>query len=251
MFLLQAPSDDMLSPWKVSLPEGWVQTSDCDRYIRLCKLTNLPMESKQPVVVELCLVVNTDGSWSVYARKCRLDSSSCKLLENVPEIMTPECLPAVVKLLDGCSICMGHPEEEYCMLAKSRKGVFKDSSSKTVKASLDTAPFISSRRYYQEAVRTSKCEILVSSGRCLHCKAYRPTLRALSKKAKSLTSPNRRATTSASTWNWRFLTTPQRKQRVKSRTAEVCCCNTSTVFNTWAISMHSGMASAGILHAYV
>ena len=79
---------------------------------------------------------------------------------------------------------MGHPEEEYCMLAKSRKGLFKDSSSKTVKASLDTAPFISSRRYYQEAVRTSKCEILVSSGRCAHCKAYRPTLRALSRKRR-------------------------------------------------------------------
>ena len=82
------------------------------------------MESNQPVVVEFCRAVNADGFWSVYARKCRLDSSSCKLLENVPEIMTPECLPAVVKLLDGCSICMGHIEE-YCKLAKSRKGFLK------------------------------------------------------------------------------------------------------------------------------
>ena len=245
--LLQAPSVDMLSPWRISLPEGWVdQTTDCDQCVRLCKLKNLPLESKQPVVVELCLVVNTDGSWSVYARHCCLGSSSCKLLENVPDIVTPECLPAVVKLLDSCSICTGHTDKEYCELAKSRKGVFKDSSGKTVKASLDTTPFVSSRRYYKEAVRTTRCDILVSSGRCAQCKAYRTNLRSLAKKAKTLTSPNRRASTSASTWNWRYLTTPQRRQRVKSRTAEVCCCNT---FNTWAINRVR--AGAGILYASV
>lgn len=223
MCLLQPHSDDTLSPWRISLPGGWVdQTSEC---IRLCKLINLPIESKQPVLVELCLVVSGDGSWSVYARNCCLQPLSCKLLANFPEIVTPDCLPALVKLLDGCSICIGHPEEEYCQLAKSRKGGFRDASGKRVKARLDTTPFISAHRYYKEVVRTANCDILVSSGRCMHCKAYRPILRSLSKKAKSLTSPSRRPTDSASTWNWRYLNTPQRKRRVMSRTAEVYCCN--------------------------
>lgn len=83
-----------------------------------------------------------------------------------------EYLPSMVKLLDGYSICMGHPDEKNCELAKFRKGVFKDSSSKMVKASLDATPFISTHRYYKEAIRTTKCDILVSSGRSIHCKAY-------------------------------------------------------------------------------
>jgi len=81
---------------------------------------------------------------------------------------------------------MGHPDKEYCELAKSRKGIFKDSSSKAVKARLDSTPFISSCRYYKETVRTTKCDILVPSGRCTHCKAYRLTLHSLAKKAESI-----------------------------------------------------------------
>lgn len=224
----------MLSLRRISLPVRWIdQSSESDECVRLCKLKNLPLESNQPVVVELCLVVHTDGSWSVYACNCCLQSSSCKLLENIPDCMTPECLPSVVKLLDGCSICVGNPDEQYCELAKSRKGVLKDSSGKAVKATLDTTSFISSHRYYKETVRTTRCEILISSGRCTHCKAYRPTLRSLAKKAKSHTSPDGRATTSTSTWNWRYLSTPQRKQRARSCTAEVCYNN---IFNAWAIN---------------
>ena len=219
----------MLSLRRISLPVGWIdQSSESDECVRLCKLKNLSLEGNQPVVVELCLVVNTDGSWSKYARNCCLQSSSCKLLESIPNRMTPECLPSVVMLLDGCSICVGHPDEQYCELAKSHKGVFKDSSGKAVKATLDTTSFISSRQYYKETVRTTRCEILVSGGRCTHCKAYRPTLCSLAKNAKSHTSPDGRATTSTSTWNWRYLSTPQRKQRARSRTAEVCYNN---IFN--------------------
>lgn len=215
---MQTPVD-MLSRWKISLPDGWInQTSECDRCVRLCKLKNQPLESNQPVVVELCLVVNADDSWSVYARGRSLGSSSCRLLENIPDHLVPESLPSVVKLLDGCNTCMGHPDEEYCKLAKSHKGIFKDSSGKLVKASLDSTPFITSCQYHKETVRTTNCDILVTSGRCDPCKAYRPTLRSLAKKAKSQKSPSRKATT-----NWRYLTTPQRKDRAKSRTKEVCC----------------------------
>ena len=129
----------MLSLRRIFLPVGWIdQSSESDKCVRLCKLKNLPLDSNQPVVVELCSVVNTDRSWSVYTCGCCLGSSTCNLLENVPDYMTPECLSSVVKLLDGCNICIGHPDAQYCELAKSRKGVFKDSSGKTVKATLDT-----------------------------------------------------------------------------------------------------------------
>ena len=155
-----------------------------------------------------------------------------QLLENIPDRMTPECLPSVVKLLDGCSICVGHPDEQYCELAKSRKGVVKDSSGKAVKATQDTNSFISSRRYYKETVRTTRCEILVSSGRCTHCKAYQPTLRSLAKKTRAIHhqmegQPQVHLLGIGNTSQLR------RGNRTRSRTAEVCYNN---IFNACAIN---------------
>ena len=172
-------------------------------------------------MVDLCLVVSTNGSWGVFAQNSRLGSSTSHLLESIPDNVTPEYLPSLIKLLDGCSICIGNPEEEFCDLAKSRKGMLKDSSGKVVKASLDVVPFVSTCHYYKESVRTTKCEILVSSGRCIQCKAYRPTLRSLAKKSRSSKSPDKKAIETGSHWNWRYLTKPQRRERAKSRRTEV------------------------------
>lgn len=123
----------------------------------------------------------------------------------------------------GLSICMGQPDKEYCELGKFCKGVFKDSSSKMVKASLDAPPFISAHCHYKETMRTTKCDILVSSGRCTQCKAYRPILCSLAKKVRSQLSPSRKATISTqSTGDTSQL---QRKERAKGRTKEVCCSN--------------------------
>ena len=59
------------------LPVGWIdQSSESDECVRLCKLKNLPLESNQPVVVKLCLVVHTDGSWSVLKTPLRDLASS-------------------------------------------------------------------------------------------------------------------------------------------------------------------------------
>lgn len=119
------------------------------------------------------------------------------------------------------SICMGQPDEEYCKLGKFCKGVFKDLSSKMVKTSLDATPFISAHHYYKETIRTTKCDILVSSGRCTQCKAYRSILCSLAKKVRSQLSTSRKATTSTqSTGDTSQL---QRKERAKGHTKEVCC----------------------------
>ena len=65
---MYGPSVRDASSWKIVLPDGRVdQTSESDKHIRLCRLKNLPLESNQPVVVDLCLVVSTNGSWGVFA----------------------------------------------------------------------------------------------------------------------------------------------------------------------------------------
>ena len=117
-------------------------------------------------------MVSTNGSWGVFAQNSRLGSSTSHLLQSIPVNFTPEYLPSLVKLLDVCSICKGNPEEEFCDLAKTPKGMLKDPSGKMVKASLGVVPFVSTCHYYKESVHTTKCEILISSGRCIQCKAY-------------------------------------------------------------------------------
>lgn len=60
----------------------------------------------------------------------------------MPGRLTPSDLPVVVKALDRCITCPGNHDADYCELAKSQKGVFKDSSSKVVKAKLHLSPFL-------------------------------------------------------------------------------------------------------------
>ena len=83
-----------------------------------------------------------DGRWLIHASGNQLTPSNCKLVESMPGRLTPSDLPVVVKALDRCITCPGSNDADYCELAKSQKGVFKDSSSKVVKAKLHLSPFL-------------------------------------------------------------------------------------------------------------
>ena len=69
-----------------------------------------------------------------HANGHQLTSSNCELVESMPGRLTPLDLPVVVKALDSCITCPGNCDADYCELEKSQKGVFKNSTSKVVKA---------------------------------------------------------------------------------------------------------------------
>ena len=222
--------------WPISVPSGWVEqtTEDC---IRFCKLENLPVgTTNSPVVVLFCLVVHTDASWSVFTRNNRLTPDTCNLLHGTPDILSPPDLATLVAVLDTCTTCKGNPDEEFCRLATSQKGHFKKTRGGAIVAVLDTSPFLNSGCRIITTIRRSDCEILVSEGVCGPCKRYRPTLRSLLSKSKVKKRTDRK-TTASSRVNWRYLTTPERKARVKGRTTQVrICANLSCTYKVMGIA---------------
>ena len=161
-----------------------------------------------------------DGSWEVFAHYHRLTPSSCQLLSQFPDVLSPDELPSLVDALDKSTVCRGNPDEAYAELAHCRKGIFKDASGENIRAKLDSTPFICDDSFYLCTVRTSDCEILVPGASCSRCKEYRSTLRSFVSKAKAKKPPEERQQPSSTT-NWRYLNTPEKKERAKRRTEEV------------------------------
>lgn len=162
-----------------------------------------------------------DGRWFIHASGNQLTPSNCKLVESMPGRLTPSDLPVVVKALDCCITCPGNHDADYCELAKSQKGVFKDSSSKVVKGKLHLSPFLlSDGTCCHSTVRTEECDILTNREvtMCSHCKAYWPILRSLCRKRKrkvdSTTEPSVKT-------NWRYLSPPEKKGRYQGCVTEV------------------------------
>ena len=83
-----------------------------------------------------------DGRWFVNACGHQLTTSNCELLESMPGSLTPSDLPGVVAALDSSVTCTGNFDAIYSELAESQKEVFKDSTSKMVRAKLYTTPFL-------------------------------------------------------------------------------------------------------------
>lgn len=209
--------------WEVCLPNNWINTTNPDEECkRLSKLENLPInDAWPPVHVQFTVVVYKDGRWFVRACGHKLTPCNCALLESMPRILTPSDLPCVIEVLNCSVTCSGNYEAVYCELAESQKGVFKDSTSKVVRAKLYTTPFVlPDGSCCHSTIRTVKCDILIARERvmCTHCKAYRSVLRSLhrkkGKKALSRTEPSSKA-------NWRYLSTPEKKERYHGRVTEV------------------------------
>ena len=217
-----------LEHWAGILPSGWTnQTVPEERVLRLCKLRNLPIGvGNQPVMVELCLIVDVaDGTWSVYSLDRKLQPSNCTPLQQCPAVLNQEALCHLLNSLENMTICEGNSDGVFLEISASRKGVFKDATGKSVKAKMETTVFTSGAHVHSATIRTSDCDILVAGGRCLKCQAYRHILRSLVSKSSRRQSREHDVTSTTSHTNWRYLSTPEKAQRARKRTAEVNQCN--------------------------
>ena len=104
-------------------------------------------------------------------------------------------------------------------IAVKRKGIFKAAKGKEVKARVDSIPFVSDGKPYPATICTSECQMLVKEGRCSACKTYRRTLLTM---ARQTEKKQHDVTSTSSHTNWRFLSTPQKTERVSRRAREVC-----------------------------
>ena len=175
-----------MNQWIITLPHKWISTYDPDgQCLRISRIEDLPLATSPPVCILLTVVVFLNGNWSVHACGKELFPTNCKVLEHTPTLLTPSDLAPLVMSLDAVFTCPGNNDYIFCSLAKSHKGVFRDSSAKTIKAKLDSFPFLLHNNT-TETLRCVTCKALVQLGkqRCTQCSVYRPTLLFLSNKAK-------------------------------------------------------------------
>ena len=185
-----------------------------------CKLEHIDGRS---VTVTRSVVVNSDLTWCIYVHGQALNPSKCSALKTIPEtIRTKAALNQLVKLVDTLNICAGHPDKHFLNLADSRKGKFYSVSNSTVAFTDSTCPIILNGEMYSHTVRTTACEILVHGPKCEACKKYRSTLRSShSQWVQQLKSDAEKHTAVSSHTNFRYLRTPQRKERMSNLRAEV------------------------------
>ena len=185
-----------------------------------CKLQHT---DGQPVTVTRSVTVNNDLTWCIHVHGQALDPSKCSALKNFPvTINTKAALNQLLKLVDGLSICAGHPDQHFLDLADSRKGKFQSITNSTVAFTDTTYPVFLNGEVYPRTIRTTACEILVHGPKCEACKKYRSSLRSLhSQWVHQLKINSENHTAVSSHTNYRYLRTPQRKERMSKLRAEV------------------------------
>ncbi len=136
------------------------------------------------------------------------------MLSAIPQKLPIESLKSFLKVIDRLSVCAGQPDEKFVKFIKSKKGVLIGRKDETV-AYLDECVSVTlNGQTYPQTIRSVKCEILVTNGKCTACKKYRATLRVMSNRYNSRSSLSSSDYSSHS--NIKFLNTPERKSRMKN-----------------------------------
>ena len=198
-----------------TLPAGWADqttTTPLDK-IQLCKVSRAPCTASQPVVVTCCLTINSDLTWQAHVHGQTVKPSARSPLSSVPEKLSTVSVAALLKLLETCRVCPGHPDEQYEDLAKGKKGRFLSPQGELVAYEDGGFTVDLNGKRYMRTIRTSHCDILIHGEKCESCSQFKPTLRAMHsrwlKKPQSPRTPKKFA-------NNRYLNTPDKLKKLKS-----------------------------------
>ena len=165
-------------------------------------------------------MVNNELAWCVHVHGQALDPSKCSALKIFPvTINTKAALNQLLKLVDTLNICASHPDQHFLDLVDSRKGKFRSIRNNTVAFTDTTYPISLNGEVYSWSIRTTACEVLVHGPKCEACKKYRSALRSLHSQWMQQRKSDAEKHTAVS--NYRYLRTPQRKEQMSKRRAEV------------------------------
>ena len=185
---------------------------------------HLSGESGEQLAVDKCLTVNEDRTWTLFVNGREVDKNKCAELRSLPHSLDDEsAVFTVLNRVDHLRVCPGHPDKQFIELLHAKKGCIKSADGSTV-ASIDTCGVKLNGEIYDQTVRVANCEILSQGVKCLECKKYRPTLRAINHRhLKKLASPKRaeRNTVVSSKTNFRYLSTPEKTKRFSNMRVEI------------------------------
>ena len=107
----------------VVLPsKAWSDQSTSNTTIRLCKISEQPCSSQQPLLVSHCITIASDLTWEAFAYGYKLDPCQCQPLHGITPHLNNASLQHLLHVLDTSTICAGHPDEKYVSMLKAKKG---------------------------------------------------------------------------------------------------------------------------------
>lgn len=224
MQVQQSVESSLLSIQKGAvLPVNWLMKTDSNGLI-LGKIRQIPSSSStsdQPLSLSHCLTIYENLTWTLYIHGKKVDVGMCAALESVPVLLQPTTVNHLLATLDSLNVCIGSPEEHFVELCDSHHGRIL-SPDGSVAAYKDTYCAVTSEGvFFDSTVRASKCSMVVSGGsKCDFCRKYRSVLRAMQSRQKKC-PPSSEKTMTSSHVNYRYLSTPEKIQRMANLRSKV------------------------------
>ena len=167
---------------EVKLPNPmWHRHVHQSSNVHLSKIisAHLSTSCSQPPLITRCVKVRDNRSWVVFIHNHRLDAQNCGALSTIPQRVDSTTLLRLLNLVDSLPVCPGHPDVHFLEMAAAHKGHFWSTTNELTAFTDSYAPVSLNGKCYPQTVRTTTCELLVHSGKCKPCKAYRGPLRAM------------------------------------------------------------------------
>ena len=206
----------------ITLPSpSWMDVSASPvQSITLCKVSNVPTVSTQPVIISHCLKIESDLTWTLFVHNHKLVKEKCSSLEAFPGTLSSESLRDLLLILDQLHVCCGQPDTHFVSMVNAKKGKILSSDGKVAAIVDSYAPVGLNGEHYLATVRTGSCELVAKSQKCVSCKSYRDTLRSMYNRRRTCEMSD-----TSSHSNERYLNTPEKKAKMsklkqKARVAE-------------------------------
>ena len=184
----------------------------------LCKVSC----KTQPLMVTHSLTIHSNLSWLLFVNQHLIDSAVCGPLKSFSGPLTPENLSQLLVEVDRLSICAGQPDDHFVRMVQAKKGKILSCNGKVV-AYVDSTQVEFNGNVYQRTVRTSECEVISNSTKCVVCTKYRTNLRAMYHRWKKQKSSSIVHTSNAESSsdtgiykNERFMDTPEKIAKIAS-----------------------------------
>ena len=169
------------------------------------------LNSTAPLRITHCVQINVDLTWSLYVHNHPLDTTKCSALKSIPRIVNPEVIPNLFITIDNLFVCAGHYDIHFVTMVLSKKGKII-SPNGNIAAYVDDCITEVNGKIFMNTVRTSRCELLCTSIKCVSCKAYRTNLRVMHNRWAKQSKDVSAEIYTTSHVNDRYLNTPQKSQ---------------------------------------
>lgn len=142
-----------------------------------------------------------------------LDSTKCSALKSIPRVVDPEIIPDLLTTIDSLFVCAGHYDIHFVQMVLSKKGKII-SPNGSITTYVDDCITKVDGKIFMNTVRTSECELLCTSIKCVSCKAYRTNLRVMHNRWDKQSKNASSGINTTSHINDRYLNTPQKKAKI-------------------------------------